>query len=199
MALIGFARVSTVDQDLEEQINLLKQAGCIKIFQGKNSGTRDRNNKRLSELLAYIREGDIVVATKIDRISRSTRQIMQLIFELEDKKAYLKTLDGWIDTSNKNNIFSMSIIYTAAMFAELDRNMIISRTQEGKKAKIAAGDLSAIGGRPFKLSPDTRKKLMKDLEKGITINGAAAKYQISRATISRYKKMIKEQKQKGYQ
>ena len=93
----------------------------------------------------------------------------------------------------------MSIIYTAAMFAELDRNMIISRTQEGKKAKIAAGDLSAIGGRPFKLSPDTRKKLMKDLEKGITINGAAAKYQISRATISRYKKMIKEQKQKGYQ
>lgn len=190
MALIGFARVSTKEQDLSEQIAQLKLAGCTKIFEGKNSGRKEFNEERVAELLNYVREDDIVIATKIDRLGRSSKQLIQLLFELEERKVFIKTLDGWLDTTKKHDIFAMVLAHLMAMFAELDRNMIVNRTQEGKRAKIAAGDLNAIGGRPKLLSEDEEKKLVKDIKSGkFTLSQLAQDYNVSRATVSRYKKL----------
>lgn len=68
MALIGFARVSTREQDLSSQLSILKEAGCIKIFHGKHSGASEENDEKLRELVSYIRDGDIALVTKLDRL-----------------------------------------------------------------------------------------------------------------------------------
>ena len=85
MALVGYARVSTPKQDLDEQIFALKKYGCQKIFAGKYSGKAEVSKKTLEELLRYIREGDTVVVTKIDRLGRSLSQCLQLL-EIFKKK-----------------------------------------------------------------------------------------------------------------
>lgn len=82
MALIGYARVSTIAQDLTIQIEQLKAAGCEKIFEGKNSGKKESNTARLKDLLSYIREGDTVIVTKIDRLGRSLVQVLSVLDEL---------------------------------------------------------------------------------------------------------------------
>ncbi|MFC0860606.1 recombinase family protein [Pasteurella multocida] len=190
MALIGFARVSTKVQDLSEQITQLKLAGCTKIFEGKNSGRKECNEERLKELMNYVREDDIIIATKIDRLGRSSKQLLQLLFQLEEKKVFIKTLDGWLDTTKQKDIFSMVLAHLMAMFAELDRNIIITRTQEGKRAKIAAGDYRAIGGRPKLLSTSQERSLVKDIRsQKFSLSSLSKKYNVSRGTISRYKKM----------
>lgn len=194
MALIGFARVSTHEQDLTYQINALKKAGCLKIFQGKNSGKKESNQERLKELLSYIREGDIVVVTKLDRLGRSLSQSLRVLDYFNENKIGFKVLNQGIDTTQKNDPMTIAYIQLLGMFAELERNHIIERTREGKQAKINAGNLKAIGGRPKKLTEEEEKKLYKDIKKGISINNAAKKYNISRATVSRYKKTIKSTK-----
>lgn len=197
MALIGFARVSTKGQDISDQIAQLKKAGCIKIFTGKNSGRRESNKARLAELLDYVREDDTIIATHIDRLGRSSRQIIELLYYLEDHNIYLKTLDGWIDTQKRNDIMTKSILHLLSAFAELDRKMIISRTKEGKRAKIEAGDLSAIGGRPRKVTDEIKKSIFKDFEKGLSLNKTAEKYGLSRSTIATVKKEYKAKIVKG--
>ena len=87
MALIGFARVSTQQQDLSEQIQALKEYGCKKIFSGKHSGKAEKNKAQLDELLDYVREGDVVAVTKLDRLGRSLAQCLNTL-ELFKKQSY---------------------------------------------------------------------------------------------------------------
>ena len=110
MALIGFARVSTVGQSYEEQIKQLEKIGCFKIFVGKNSGEKGKNRARLDELLNFVREGDTIVVTKLDRLGRSTSQILSLYEELENRGVGLKSLDGAIDTEKKSDPFDKNRI-----------------------------------------------------------------------------------------
>ena len=90
MALIGFARVSTIGQSYEEQVKQLENVGCFKIFTGKNSGAKNKNRARLDELMNFVREGDVVVVTKLDRLGRSTSQILNLYEELGSRGIGLK-------------------------------------------------------------------------------------------------------------
>ncbi len=90
--LIGFARVSTKEQDLENQRQLLRQAGCEKIIHGKQSGASTQNEAKLKELVEFVREDDVVVVAKLDRLGRSLKAILQTIEEIHDKGAMLKTL-----------------------------------------------------------------------------------------------------------
>ncbi|TNH10232.1 recombinase family protein [Testudinibacter sp. TR-2022] len=191
MAKIGYARVSTQGQDLKEQLNALKAFGCKKIFTGKHSGKAKDNQQQLNELLAYIREGDQVVVTKLDRLGRSLSQCLKIFDELQSKNIGFIALNQGIDTTKKTDPMSTAMIHLLGLFSQLERDFIVERTQGGKAAKVAAGDISAIGGRPKKLSQEAEKRLQKDLLKGISINNAARKYDVSRATISRYKKQLK--------
>lgn len=203
MAKIGYARVSTVKQDLSEQITALEKFGCEKIFSGKFSGkdededletilTRVRQNKvQLDKMLNYVREGDIVVVTKIDRLGRSLIQCLKTLDYFKQNKIGFVALDQGIDTTKRKDPMAMAMIHLLGLFAELERNFIVERTQGGKLAKIESGDLKAIGGRPKKLSEKAEEKLVKDILKGGSINELAKKYEVSRATISRYKKRVK--------
>ena len=189
--LIGYARVSTQKQDLSEQITLLEKFGCEKIFSGKHSGKPEHNKEQLNELLNYIREGDIVVVTKLDRLGRSLSQCLKVLDILRDKKIGFIALNQGIDTTKNKDPMAMAMIHLLGVFAELERNFIVDRTQGGKLAKIESGDLKAIGGRPKILSKEVEKRLLKDIKKDYSLTKLAEKYSVSRATISRYKKLVK--------
>lgn len=186
MALIGYARVSTQKQDLTDQINQLKNAGCEKIFEGKNSGKKESNAARLKELLSYVREGDTVIVTKLDRFGRSLIQVLAVLEEFRERKIDFKTLDGIIDTTKRNDPISIATIQLLGLFSELERNFIVMRTQEGKLAK----GKSAIGGRPRKLSGDFLEQFKKDVIAKKNLPKLSQKYAISISTAARQRKRI---------
>lgn len=191
MAKVGYARVSTLKQDLNEQIAELEKFGCTKIFSGKHSGKPEQNEEQLNELLNYIREGDIVVVTKLDRLGRSLSQCLKVLDMLTENKIGFVALNQGIDTTKRKDPMAIAMIHLLGLFAELERNFIVDRTQGGKLAKIESGDLKAIGGRPKILSEKAEKRLLKDLQKNYSLTKLAEKYEVSRATISRYKKLGK--------
>lgn len=191
MAKVGYARVSTLKQDLNEQIAELEKFGCTKIFSGKHSGKPEQNEEQLNELLNYIREGDVVVVTKLDRLGRSLSQCLKVLDMLTENKIGFVALNQGIDTTKRKDPMAMAMIHLLGLFAELERNFIVDRTQGGKLAKIESGDLKAIGGRPKILSEKVEKRLLKDLQKNYSLTKLAEKYEVSRATISRYKKLGK--------
>ncbi|MDG6471844.1 recombinase family protein [Glaesserella parasuis] len=194
MALIGYARVSTLKQDLNEQIVELEKFGCTKIFSGKHSGKAEKNEEPLNELLNYIREGDTIVVTKLDRLGRSLSQCLKVLDILTVNKIGFIALNQGIDTTKRKDPMAMAMIHLLGLFAELERNFIVERTQGGKLAKIESGDLKAIGGRPKTLSEKDEKRLLKDIQKSYSLTKLAEKYEVSRATISRYKKIAKSKK-----
>ena len=187
MALIGFARVSTQQQDLSEQIQVLKEYGCKKIFSGKHSGKAEKNKAQLDELLDYIREGDVVAVTKLDRLGRSLAQCLNTLELFKNKNIGFVAIQQGIDTRTQNNPMGMALIQLLGIFAELERSFIVERTSEGKRAKIAAGNLQAKGGRPPKVTPAIRQKIMKDFESGLSILDVATRYKISKATSAKLK------------
>lgn len=187
MAKIGFARVSTQQQDLTEQIRLLKEYGCTKIFAGKHSGKADQNKEQIDELLNYVREGDVVVVTKLDRLGRSLTQCLKTLDFFKENNIGFIALDQGIDTTKRKDPMAMAMIHLLGLFAELERSFIVERTQEGKRAKLAAGQKNALGGRPPKVTDKLRREIYKDFEKGLSINIATQKYNLSRATIARLK------------
>lgn len=192
MALIGFARVSTREQDLQTQLNRLTAAGCKKIFQGKNSGKKESNSARLAELLAYAREEDVVIVTSLDRLGRSLKQILEVLEHFDKNNIGFKTLDGAIDTTNRNSPFSQAMTQILGALAELERKLIVMRTQEGKAAKGEA----AKGGRPSrfeKMSEAEQKQFKADIAAGKSISQLAKKYDIHQSTAIRLRKKIKEE------
>ncbi|MFC1040101.1 recombinase family protein [Pasteurella multocida] len=196
MALVGFARVSTNQQDVTEQIKALNNAGCKKIFLGKNSGKKESNSERLSKLIAYIREGDVVVVTRLDRLGRSLVQVISFLEYLRENKIDFKTLDGVIDTTKRNDPISIALIHLLSLFSELERNLIIARITEGKRAKGKDG----IGGRPHKITKETLNKFRIDVLKGKKLSELTKIYDISLSTAYRTRKKIlsDENKKEGY-
>lgn len=187
MAKIGFARVSTLQQDLNEQIRILQEYGCKKIFSGKHSGVSTKNKAQLDELLNYIREGDVVVVTKLDRLGRSLTQCLNTLELFKKRKVGFIAIQQGINTQTQDNPMGTALIQLLGIFAELERSFIVERTQEGKRAKLAAGQKNALGGRPPKVTDRLRREIYKDFEKGLSINIATQKYNLSRATIARLK------------
>jgi len=185
MSKIGFARVSTIEQDLTLQLEALKNASCEEIFHGKHSGVSDANQNKLAELLSYIRKDDVVIVTKLDRLGRSLKSVLSAIDAIHAKQATLKTLDNVIDTSNSSP-FAKATVNLICTFAQLERDLIIARTSEGRAAAIAAGKHM---GRPPQISDTDRTKIRKILaSKKSSVSAQARKYSVSRTTINRIKK-----------
>jgi len=159
MALIGFARVSTQQQDLSEQIQALKEYGCKKIFSGKHSGKAEKNKAQLDELLDYVREGDVVAVTKLDRLGRSLAQCLNTLELFKNKNIGFVAIQQGIDTRTQNNPMGMALIQLLGIFAELERSFIVERTQEGKRTKLASGHKNALG-----VTDKIRKKIYADFK-----------------------------------
>lgn len=176
MSLIGFARVSSVSQDLTSQKESLKAYGCEKVFAGKHSGKAESNKEALLKLLDYAREGDTVVVTKIDRFGRSLSQVLSTIDTLNDRGINLVAIEQKIDTSN-NDPMSNAMVQLLGMFAEMERSFIITRTQEGKKAS------GNYGGRKPKLTAEQCTEIKSKLKTGVSKVKLSEEYRVSRSTI----------------
>jgi DNA invertase Pin-like site-specific DNA recombinase len=151
---IGYARVSTQDQNLDLQLDTLKEAGCEQIFTDKITGTKfDR--PQLNELKKILRNGDTVVVWKLDRMGRGLRDMINLMKEFEDKGIGFKSLTEGIDTTTNTGKLVFNIF---ASLAEFERSLIVERTQAGLKAGRARGK---VGGRPRKLDDGQRELLRK--------------------------------------
>ena len=181
MALIGFARVSSEGQDLTNQIKALEKEGCDRIFHGKQSGVSEQNETKLKEMIDYVRDGDVVVVTKLDRLGRSLKSILEVIQQLTDKSVTFKTLDGAINTTNASP-FATAQLSLIGTFAQLERDLIAQRTSEGREAARAKG---VKFGRKSALSEDQQKQVKAKLKAGATIYGLAKEYEVSRQTIMR--------------
>ena len=133
---LGYARVSTEDQNLDGQYQRLSAAGCEKLFEEKISGAT-RNRPKLEKLIEHLRKDDILVVTRLDRLARSTSDLLRIAERLTEKSAGLQSLDEpWADTTSPSGRMVMTIF---AGIAEFERTLIISRTNDGRVAAKARG------------------------------------------------------------
>jgi len=135
MATVGYARVSTTDQSLEIQAEQLAAAGVEKLFQEKVSGVR-RDRPQLSTLLEYVREGDTVVVSKLDRIARSTKDLLDIVETLQRKGCAFRVLNINLDTATPTGKLMLTMLGAIATF---EREMMLERQAEGIAKAGAAG------------------------------------------------------------
>lgn len=144
-SLIGYARVSTTDQDTEIQVAELKAAGCTVIRQEKQSGTSRAGRSELETVLSFIRPGDVLVVTRLDRLARSVADLFAIVAELEGKGAKLRILNAAIDTGTASGRAFLGML---GVFAEFETNLRRERQMDGiakaKKAGIYRGPKPSI-------------------------------------------------------
>lgn len=177
MQIIGYGRVSTGDQNADSQIDALTKAGASKIFIEKFTGTR-LDRPELNKAFEYLRAGDQLVITKLDRLGRSTKDLLALLERLNDLGVELKVLDQNIDTSTAEGKFFFTII---GAVAEFERSLIVSRTRDGLAAARARGRL---GGRKPKLSDKQQAEIRRLYQVGDkTVQEIGELFGVSRPTI----------------
>ncbi len=176
---VGYARVSTKDQTLDVQLSRLIEAGCELFFEEKVSGVA-KKRPQLEAMLGQLRKDDVVVVTKLDRLARSTAELLRIAEALNEKNAGLQSLDEpWADTTTPAGKMIMTVF---GGIAEFERSLILTRTQEGREAAQARG---VAFGRPSKLKPD-QKDVVRDLIKsGQSIAAVARTFNVHPATIYR--------------
>ena len=143
---IGYARVSTRDQNLDLQVDALRAAGCERIYQDVTSGAKTAR-PALDELFGQVRAGDVLVIWKLDRMGRSLKHLVEMVGDLIDRKVGLLSLNDPIDTTSAQGRFVFNLF---ASLAEFERELIRERTNAGLEAARSRG---RIGGRPKGLSP----------------------------------------------
>ena len=153
--IIGYARVSTTDQNLELQHQALEEAGCDRVCDDTMTGTA-RNRPGLDQALDLLREGDTLVVWKLDRLGRSVKNLVDLITELEAKGIGFKSLTDQIDTTTPSGRFFFHLM---ASLAQMERELTAERTKAGLDAARKQG---RTGGRPRKMT-DTKIKAAREL------------------------------------
>ena len=177
MALVGYARVSSIGQSLEVQQEKLKH--CDKVFEEKQSGL-DGKRPRLVACLDYIREGDSLIVTRLDRLARSTLHLCQLADELERKGVNLKVLDQSIDTSDATGRLLFNMLGAIAQF---ETEIRAERQAEG----IAKAKARGIPfGRKKELTPEQVKELQQKRKDGTLIKDLMQEYGLAKTTVYRY-------------
>lgn len=174
---IGYARASTLDQNLDLQLDALSQVGCENIYQEKISSVKD-NRPELENCLKALRQGDVLYIWRLDRFGRSLKELISLVTQIQDMGCELVSLKENIDTSTPTGKLTFHLF---ASLAEFERELIKERTQAGLVAARARGK---NGGRPYKLNESEKKmvrKLMSD--RNTSVIEIAKKFGISRATV----------------
>lgn len=176
---IGYARVSTEDQKLELQVAALKKAGCRKIYQEKISGTR-QNRPELTKLIEQLREGDVIVVSRVDRIARSTRHLLEIMDTLQNAGAkFVSLAEPWADTTSHSGKLIITIF---GGIAEFERDLIRDRTSSGRSAAKKRG---VVFGRPRKLSDEQKKLVRRLLHEGKSVKQIADTFRVHESTIYR--------------
>jgi DNA invertase Pin-like site-specific DNA recombinase len=179
MTTYGYARVSTNGQDLSSQEAELLAAGSSEVFKEKVSGAKT-DRAELAKLLHKIESGDVLVVTRLDRLARSTRDLLNVIAALTERGAGFKSLkDTWADTTSPHGRLMLTVL---GGLAEFERELIRARTGEGRKR---AKDPGVKFGRPSALSPNQRAEALQRLGDGATQVDVARAFNVSQATISR--------------
>jgi DNA invertase Pin-like site-specific DNA recombinase len=179
MAILGYARVSTQGQDLTAQLEALKAAGAETVYREKVSGVR-ADRPQLAKLMASLKAGDIVVVTKLDRLGRSTRELLELIERIGKAGASFRSLGDplWDTSSSQGRLLSTLL----AAIADFERGLIRERTGEGRKRAMANG---VKFGRKRKLSDYQRAEAVKRRGTGETLAAIAKSYGVAISMISR--------------
>ncbi|HBR1419019.1 TPA: recombinase family protein [Klebsiella quasipneumoniae subsp. similipneumoniae] len=177
--LIGYARVSTQEQDTQAQISALKSAGCELIFQEKASGGR-WDHPELQKLLQQLRKGDLVIVWKLDRLSRSLKDLLLTLEKIENTGADFRSITENIDTSTPAGRMMMQIV---GSFAEFERAMLRERTRNGLAAARQDG---RVGGRRPKLTPQQQKEIVLLVTSGQKTGADAARlFRVHPSTVVR--------------
>jgi len=179
MTVYGYARVSTVGQSLDCQMAVLRAADCEKVFAEKVTG-KNAQRPRLQQLLRSVMPGDLVIVTKLDRLARSTRDLLNILNEIGEAGAKFRSLgEPWADTTTPHGELMITILGGLATF---ERHLILARTDEGRKAAQAQG---VRFGRKPALSAFQRNEARARLEAGEPANAVARSYGVSRQTVWR--------------
>src|SRR5262245_23385686 len=179
MAVYGYARVSTGGQSLASQDAQLRSVGCTKIYAEKVSGAWS-DRPELAKLLKRLDRGDVLIVTRLDRLARSTRDLLNMLDAVGKAGAAFKSLgDAWADTTTPHGRLMLTVL---GGLAEFERELIIARTGEGRTRAKARG---VKFGRPAALTPHQRREAMERLAQGAAQAELARSYGVSQSTISR--------------
>lgn len=177
--IIGYARVSSTGQDHTTQTERLTEAGATKIFSEKQSGL-DRDRPALEECLNYVREGDVLVVTKLDRLARSAGHLHQIVETLDKKGVGFKVLDdASLDTTTRTGKLVFGIL---ASIAEFETALRKERQMEGIAKAKAEG---RTGGRPTKLTPETKAEIMRLSVAGESVRKIAVAIGFSKSAVQK--------------
>lgn len=178
--LIGYARVSTDDQDLQLQRGELKGAGCERLFEEKQSGAK-RGRPELRRLMEHLRAGDVLVVTRLDRLARSTRDLLDIAQQLTDAEAGLRSLaEPWADTTSPAGRMVLTVF---AGIAEFERELIRQRTSSGRDAAKKRG---VKFGRPSKLTAEQIALGKRLVDEGQSVREVAKVLNCHHATLYRH-------------
>ena len=179
MTVYGYARVSTNGQTLASQDAQLHAAGCAKVYSEKISGVRS-DRPELAKLLRRLNPGDVLMVTRLDRLARSTRDLLNILDTIAKAEAGFKSVaDAWADTTTPHGRLMLTIL---GGLAEFERELIRARTGEGRTRAKARG---VKFGRPPVLTAHQRHEAIQRLAEGATQADLARTYGVSQATISR--------------
>src|SRR5215831_2211975 len=179
MAVYGYARVSTNGQDLGAQVAELQAAGCGNIYKEKASGAKT-DRPALGKLIRRLEDGDVLIVTRLDRLARSTRDLLNVLATVGERKAGFRSLkDTWADTTTPHGRLMLTVL---GGLAEFERELIRARTGEGRKRAKASG---VKFGRPASLTPDQRQEALQRLAHGEVQADVVQRFNVSQATISR--------------
>jgi DNA invertase Pin-like site-specific DNA recombinase len=178
---VGYARVSTEDQTLNLQLDALQSAGCTQIFRDTASGAK-AGRPGLARALEHVREGDVLVVWRLDRLGRSLASLIELMTQLDSRGIGFKSLTEQIDTTTSGGKL---IFHIFGALAEFERNLIRERTNAGLAAARACG---RKGGRPKRLDTDRKVQMARQLHADPTnsIRDICRTLGVSRATLYRY-------------
>ena len=177
---IGYARVSTEEQNLDRQIDILKQIGCDRIYEEKVSGIK-KERPELNKMLDQIRTGDVIIISDLTRLSRSVKDLFSIVEQIEGKGANIKSIkESWVDTTTAQGKLMFTIF---AGISQFERDLISQRTIEGLNAARARGKQ---GGRPKINDKDIKLAIKMYNSKNYSISEITKATGVSKTTLYRY-------------
>ena len=177
--IVGYARVSTDAQDFAAQQSALVEAGCAKVYAEKVSGAKT-DRQQLAKAIAALAEGDCLIVTKLDRLARSTRDLLNTLAAIAAVGASFKSLgDQWADTTTPHGRLMLTVL---GGLAEFERHLILARTSEGRQRAQARG---VRFGRKRKLTLHQQQEALARRANGEALVDIARSYAVSHSTISR--------------
>jgi DNA invertase Pin-like site-specific DNA recombinase len=173
MVQIGYARVSTLEQEMALQLDALRAAGCDRIFEDRASGAKT-DRPGLAQAIAFVREGDVLVTWKLDRLARSLPHLIETVNQLEKNGAGLRSLTEAIDTTTPGGRL---IFHVFGALAQFERDLIRERTRAGLAAAASRG---RRGGRKPVVTADRLERAKALIAKGLTVREAASRLKIGK-------------------